>query len=90
MDFTQNEYSAPRKIEKSKYWGPFGATSQSSPFTSKKGQIGQIGRAVLRGHLTISTWTNFDSSLLQVDKRGHFASPFCPRGQKVDKTNENV
>ena len=51
MDFTQEKYSAPMPIEKIKILGallqlPAKQHSQSSPFTSKLGQIGQIGSAV--------------------------------------------
>ena len=51
MDFTEDKYSAPRTIEKMKILGavlelPAKQHCQSSPFTSKLGQIGQIGSAV--------------------------------------------
>jgi hypothetical protein len=51
MDFTLDKYSAPRTIEKMKILGtllelPTKQHCQSSPFTSKLGQIGQIGSAV--------------------------------------------
>ena len=51
MDFTYDKYSAPRTIEKMKILGavlelPAKQHYQSSPFTSKWGQIGQIGSAV--------------------------------------------
>ena len=54
MDITLDEYSAPRTIEKMKILGavlelPAKQHCQSSPFTSKFGQIcqiGQIGSAV--------------------------------------------
>ena len=51
MDFTEDKYSAPRTIEKIKILEavlelPAKQHCQSSPFTSKLGQIGQIGSAV--------------------------------------------
>ena len=51
MDFKQNEYSAPRTIEKMKILGAVlkllaKQHCQCSPFASKLGQIGQIGSAV--------------------------------------------
>ena len=51
LDFAKNEYLAPRTIEKMKILGamlelPAKQECQSSPFTSKLGQIGQIGSAV--------------------------------------------
>ena len=51
MDFTYDKYSAPRTIEKMKILGdvlelPAKQHCQSSSFTSKLGQIGQIGGAV--------------------------------------------
>ena len=51
MDFTQDKYSVPRTIEKMKILGavlepPAKQHCQSSPFTSKLGQIGRIGSAV--------------------------------------------
>jgi hypothetical protein len=51
MDFTQDKFLAPRTIEKTKILGailglPAKQHCQSSPFTSKLGQIGQIGSAV--------------------------------------------
>ena len=51
MDFTLDKYSAPMTIEKMKILGavlelPAKQHCQSSPFTSKLGQIGQIGSAV--------------------------------------------
>ena len=51
MDFTYDKYSAPRTIVKMKILGalldlPAKQLYQSSPFTSKLGQIGQIGFAV--------------------------------------------
>jgi hypothetical protein len=51
MDFTEDKYSAPRTIEKMKIRGAVlelqaKQNCQSSPFTSKLGQIGQIGSAV--------------------------------------------
>ena len=51
MDFTYDKFSAPRTIEKMKILGallelPAKQHCQSSPFTSKLGQIGQIGSAV--------------------------------------------
>ena len=50
INFTQDKYSAPRTIEKMKILGavlelPAKQHCQSSPFTSKLGQIGQIGSA---------------------------------------------
>ena len=52
MDFTEDKHLAPRTIEKMKILGavselPAIQHCQSSPFTSKLGQIGQIGSAVL-------------------------------------------
>ena len=51
MDFTQNEYSAPRTLEKMKILGavlelPTKQRCQSGPLVSKLGQIGQISNAV--------------------------------------------
>ena len=51
IDFTQDKFSAPRTIVKMKILGallelPAKQLCQSSPFTSKLGQIGQIGSAV--------------------------------------------
>jgi hypothetical protein len=51
MDFNYNKYSAPRTIENIKILGallelPAKQHCQSSPFTSKLGQIGQIGSVV--------------------------------------------
>ena len=51
MDFTSDKYSAPMAIEKIKILGailelPAKQYCQSSPFTSKLGQIGQSGSAV--------------------------------------------
>ena len=51
MDFTYDKFSALRTIEKMKILGallelPAKQHCQSSPFTSKLGQIGQIGSAV--------------------------------------------
>ena len=51
MDFTYNKFSATRTIEKIKILGAVlqllpKQHCQSSPFTSKLGQIGQIGSAV--------------------------------------------
>jgi hypothetical protein len=51
MDFTQDKYSVPRTIEKMKILGavlelPDKQHCQSSPFTLKLGQIGQISSAV--------------------------------------------
>ena len=51
MDFTQDKFSAPIAIEKIRILGaPWELLAkqhcQSSPFTSKLGQIGQIGSAV--------------------------------------------
>ena len=51
MDFTLDKFEAPRTIEKMKILGallelPAKQHCQSSPFTSKLGQIGQIGSAV--------------------------------------------
>ena len=51
MDFIQDKFSAPRTIEKMKILGAIlellaKQHCQSSPFTSKLGQIGQIGSAV--------------------------------------------
>ena len=51
MNFTQDKYSAPRAIEKMKILGalfelPAKQHGQSSPFTSKLGQIGKIGSVV--------------------------------------------
>ena len=51
MDFSYNEGLAPMAIEKIKILGdvlelPAKQHCQSSPFTSKLGQIGQIGSAV--------------------------------------------
>ena len=51
MDFSQTEGLAPMAIEKIKILGavlelPAKEHCQSSPFTSKLGQIGQIGSVV--------------------------------------------
>ena len=51
MDFTLDKYLAPRTIEKMKILGalfelPANQHCQSSPFTSKLDQIGQIGSAI--------------------------------------------
>ena len=51
MDFTWDKYSAPRTFEKIKILGavlelPAKQLCQSSPFTSKWGQIGQVGSVV--------------------------------------------
>ena len=51
MNFTSDKYSAPRAIEKMKILGallelPAKQHRQSSPFTSKPGQIGQINSTV--------------------------------------------
>ena len=51
INFTYDKYSAPRTIEKMKILGAVWKLlakqhCQSSPFTSKLGQIGQIGSAV--------------------------------------------
>ena len=52
MDFIQDKHSAPRTFEKVKIPGavlelPAKQHCQSSPFTSKLGNIGQIGSVVL-------------------------------------------
>ena len=51
MDFILDKYSAPRTIEKMKIMGallelPAKQHCQPSPFTSRLGQIGQIGSTV--------------------------------------------
>ena len=51
MDFTSVKYSAPMAIEKNKILGvvlelPAKQHCQSNPFTSKLGQIAQIGSAL--------------------------------------------
>ena len=51
MGFIEDKYSAPRTIEKMEISGavlelPTKQHCQSSPFTSKLGQIGQIGSDV--------------------------------------------